>query len=255
MQRLKLIYTALILSILFLSSCTTPLKEITYLHNLQESDSTVMMPPTKQYKISKNDNLYISFITENQQTTDFLNLSQPGQNITSEASLELVTYVVDSQGNIHLPYLGDIHAEGKTIEELRTQLQNRINQVINNSSVVVKLVNRTITVLGDVESPGQYNMLKNSMTIFQALGEAGDLNDFGNRKKIRLIRKTDGKQNIVTLDLTDSRILTSAYYLVQPNDVIYVPPKHRVYGAKTLPFTTVFSTISTAVLLYNAMKK
>ena len=256
LKNMKTIIRFIVASGLFLlASCTTPLREITYLNNLPPQDSLVTARQTTPYQIRPNDNLYINVISSNPQAASFLNLANPDQNYSSDASIELITYIVDNNGNIFLPYIGKIHAEDKTVAQLRTELQEKVNKMLANSSVVVKLVNRTVTVLGDVNRPGQYTMRKNNMTVFEALGLAGDLNDFGNRKKVQLIRKNGDQEKVTTIDLTNAQLLASADYYVQPNDVIYIPPKHRIFGAKTLPFTTLFTTISTAVLLYTAFSK
>jgi len=253
---MKTVFRLIAAAGLFLfASCTTPLKEITYLNNLQIQDSVIQTHRVTPYQIRPNDNLYINVISDNPKASAFLNLAQPDQNYTSDAAIELITYIVDSNGNIVLPYIGKVHAADKTVDKLQTELQDKVNTMLANSSVLVKLVNRTVTVLGDVNHPGQYTMRKNNLTIFEALGLAGDLNDYGNRKKVQLIRKTGDEEQVTTIDLTNVELLASNDYFIQPNDVIYIPPKHRVFGAKTLPFTTLFTTISTAVLLYTAFSK
>lgn len=242
------------LLIFLVSSCTTPLKNITYLYNLGKADSTLQTVSPDLYTIHPNDNLYISIISDNPEAASFLNLSQPDRNYTSESSLELITYIVDDSGNIVLPYLGKQHVGGKTTNQVRDELQKQIDNIMENASVFVKLVNRSITVLGEVERPGQYRVNKNSMTIFEALGTAGDLSDYGNRKDVKVIRGEGAERHIATLDLTNSNITHSKYFYILPNDIIYVQPKNRVYGAKTLPFATLFTAISTAVLLYTSFR-
>ncbi|MEJ2004698.1 MAG: polysaccharide export protein [Cyclobacteriaceae bacterium] len=239
---------------LLFSSCTTPLKNITYLYDLGKADSTLETVSPEIYTIHPNDNLYISIISDNPDAASFLNLSQPDRNYTSESSLELITYIVDDDGDIVLPYLGKQHVGGKTTNQVRDDLQKQIDDIMENASVFVKLVNRTITVLGEVNRPGQYRVNKNSMTIFEALGTAGDLSDFGNRKDVRVIRGEGDERYVATLNLTSSDITDSKYFYVLPNDIIYVQPKNRIYGAKTLPFATLFTAISTAVLLYTSFR-
>ena len=243
-----------VLLILLVASCTTPLKNITYLYNLGKADSTLQTASPDIYTIQPNDNLYISIISDNPDAASFLNLSQPDRNYTSESSLELITYIVDDHGNIVLPYLGKQHVGEKTTNQVRDDLQKQIDNIMENASVFVKLVNRTVTVLGEVNRPGQYRINKNSMTIFEALGTAGDLSDFGNRKGVRVIRGEGNEREVVTLNLTNSNITHSKYFYILPNDIIYVQPKNRIYGAKTLPFATLFTAISTAVLLYTSFR-
>ena len=242
------------LVLLAVSSCTTPLKNITYLYNIRKVDSTLQTVSPDIYTIHPNDNLYISIISDNPEAASFLNLSQPDRNYTSESSLELITYIVDDDGNIVLPYLGKQHVGSKTTNQVRDELQHQIDDIMENASVFVKLVNRTISVLGEVERPGQYRVNKNSMTIFEALGTAGDLSDYGNRKDVKVIRGEGDQRHVATLDLTNSDITQSKYFYILPNDIIYVQPKNRVYGAKTLPFATLFTAISTAVLIYVSFK-
>ncbi|GET24688.1 polysaccharide biosynthesis/export family protein [Prolixibacter sp. NT017] len=244
----------LLLPTFLLSSCSTPLKNITYLYNLGKADSTLQTVSPDIYTIQPNDNLYISIISDNPEAASFLNLSQPDRNYTSESSLELITYIVDDNGTIVLPYLGKQQVGGKTTNQVRDDLQKQINNIMENASVFVKLVNRTITVLGEVNRPGQYRVNRNSMTIFEALGTAGDLSDFGNRKDVRIIRGEGEERKIATLNLTNSDITHSKYFYILPNDIIYVQPKNRIYGAKTLPFATLFTAISTAVLLYTSFR-
>jgi len=243
------------LLLLLLSSCTTSLKQITYLYDIRKADTTLQTVSPDIYNIQPNDNLYISIISDNPDAAAFLNLSQPDRNYTSESSLELITYIVDDQGNIVLPYLGKHHVGGMTTNQVRDELQEQVDEIMQNASVFVKLVNRTITVLGEVERPGQYRINKNAMTIFEALGTAGDLSDFGNRKGIKVIRGNGDQRHITTLNLTDSHLVDSEYFYVLPNDIIYVEPNHRIYGAKTLPFATLFTAISTAVLIYTSFSR
>jgi polysaccharide biosynthesis/export protein len=242
------------LATLLLFSCSTPLRQITYLYDIRNADSTLTTISPDTYTIHPNDNLYISIISDNPDAASFLNLSQPDRNYTSESSLELITYIVDEEGNIVLPYLGRHHVGGMTTNQIRDKLQMQVDEIMQNASVFVKLVNRTITVLGEVERPGQYRINKNALTIFEALGTAGDLSDFGNRRKIKVIRGNEDKRHTATLDLTNSNITQSDYFYILPNDIIYVEPEHRVYGAKTLPFATVFTAISTAVLVYSSFR-
>src|SRR5690606_37368657 len=115
--------------------------------------------------------------------------------------------LVDSQGKIAYPQLGEIVVENLTVSDVRNIIQEKINKYLESASVFVKLVNRNISVLGEVRNPGQKSMVKNQLTIFEALGTAGDITDYGNRKNVKLIRELpDGKQ-IIELDLTDPNII------------------------------------------------
>ena len=103
---------------------------------------------------------------------------------------------MDSQGNIEIPILGKIYLKNLTIEEAKEKIQTRADDFLVNSTVIVKHINFEITILGEVNRPGTYTVYKDNITILEALGLSGDLSDYANRKKIKLIRDN----NIIYLD-------------------------------------------------------
>ena len=243
--------------LLTIVSCTTPLREITYMNGIETGVSYPVGSIPDTYRIRSNDLLYISVIGEDPANTAFLNLVQT-QTTSYGQNLDLITYVVDESGKIWFPHFGEMEVAGHTVTEIREGLQVHIDRYLDNTSVFVKLVNRSITVLGEVRSPGQHGMLKNKLTIFEALGLAGDINDFGNRSNVKVIRETSGGKYVASIDLTDRNLMTSPHYYIMPHDVLYVEPTTKVYGRKTMPFgtgfTLTFSAISTTLLLLNFLK-
>jgi polysaccharide biosynthesis/export protein len=241
------------------TSCTTPLRKITYLNKIRTGVTYWGGPTLETYKIRSNDLLYIHVIGDDPASVAFLNLipTTYGGGGYSE-NLDLVTFIVDETGDIYYPQFGKIHVEGQTVDQIREELQGKVNQYMENTSVFVKLVNRTITVLGEVRAPGQHEMAKNQFSIFEAIGTAGDITDFGNRRDVKLIRETPSGKEVISIDLTNPKLVSSPYYYVLPNDILYIEPTTKVYGRKTMAFGTgfslLFSTISTALLLINYFK-
>ena len=98
-------------------------------------------------------------------------------------------------------------------------------------------------------------MIKNQLTIFEALGTAGDVTLYGNRKNLKLVRDTEKGRMVAQIDLTDPNLIHSPHYFILPNDVIYVEQRSNVHGQKTMPpgllWSIVLSTISTAILIYS----
>jgi polysaccharide export outer membrane protein len=244
--------------LLVMFSCTTPLQEITYLNTIETGKTYTDGPSPGIYQVRPSDHLYIHVIGDDPTAVAFLNLMPTTTGSFSSQSLELVTFIVDEEGNINYPQFGEIHVAGKTIDQIREELQKRVNTYMQNSSAFVKLINRTITVLGEVRTPGQHPMVKNKLSIFEALGTAGDINDYGNRRNIKLIREIQGGKLVESIDLTNPNLISSPYYYVLPHDILYVEASSKVYGRKTMPFGTgvslVFSAISTALLLINYLK-
>jgi polysaccharide export outer membrane protein len=170
---------------------------------------------------------------------------------TNPGTLYLEGYSINSEGMITLPIVGTIRVAGLTLEEVQSLVQTNINKYLNNATVFVKLLSYKIIVLGEVRNPGYYYAFNNQVTILEALGLAGDLTITGNRKNVKLIRQIPGGGNeVALLDLTDANLLTSSYFYLMPNDVLYVEPLQARTRRSNLDVATVaFSAITTAVLV------
>ncbi len=237
----------LIIALSFLFGSCSSLKKIQYLND--QASLAGIATGGGEYRIKAGDNLYVRIkgSTPIIVPDDNLGFSTFG----SESAIDLLSYTVGEDGCIALPLLGKIEVKGKNVDEAKTIIESKANEMYKKPAVIVKLVNKSVTVIGELNRPGQYTFIKNRMTIFEALGMAGDLNDFGNRKDIKLLRNIDGKERMVSIDITATDIIASEYYWIFPNDVLYVPPRNKVFGSKTLPFTGVIgvtvSIISTII--------
>ena len=239
------------LFILIIASCSRPLEEMTYMYGVKNSiypDG----PIPDDYKIRVNDQLFIQVIADNPENAAFLNLVQPGGSGNSNET-ELITYIVDVNGDIYFLLLGKFHVAGLTVKEIRDMLQEKVDNYLDNTAVFVKLVGRNITVLGEVDQPGQHRMIKNRLSIFEALGTAGDITDWGNYKEVMLIRETPEGKLVENIDLLNPNLIYSPYYYILPNDVLYVKLDTKVRGTKNVaPFTGLIlslSIITTALLV------
>ena len=109
-----------------------------------------------------------------------------------------------------------------------------------------------VTILGEVESPGVHYFFNNQTTILEAISLAGDFTDFGNRKKVKLIRRTGNETHTVMLDLNKADFVNTEYYFIHPNDLIYIEPiKAKGFDVGAQSVGIVLSVISTAALLAN----
>jgi polysaccharide biosynthesis/export protein len=119
----------------------------------------------------------------------------------------------------------------------------------------VKLVNRYVSVLGEVKAPGRYPFLQDRLSVYDAVGLAGDMSIFADRKDVTLTRNENGKNSLIKLDLTDPNILSSEYYFLRPNDIIYIKPmKKRIWGMPDFPFAIILSALSVTLLFYSVVK-
>ncbi len=247
----------LFLLTLFLFACT-PNKKLVYLQDNKKNISnrdTVIPHKSFSYKIQPKDILYVKVFSLDNQTSNAFN-SEPdakSQN-ANPTSLYLQSYSVNDSGCISLPIVGDVKVIDLNLDEASEVIKEAVSKYFIQSTVIVKLVSFKITVIGEVNKPGQINVYNDQLTILEAIGMVGDLTDNGNRKNIKLIRPTQNGSRIYTFDLTDKNLIQSDYYFLMPNDVIYVEPlKSKRFGFKNSPIQSVLSSLTTLVLLLNYM--
>ena len=255
---IKLSFILLLFTILF-SSCV-PQKKIKYLQKQQAEDTTTLYLNKRiiDYKIQPKDNIYIRIFSLDEKTFMFFNKQSSGggyNDYANDASIYLNSYSVTTEGYIDFPIVGQVYVKDLTVEQVKNVLQQLINEYLNETTVVVKMVNFNITIVGEVARPGQYKIYQDEITIFEAFSMAGDLTDFANRDKIALIRSTKGGSKVYYLDLNSDKILSSEFYYLMPGDIIYISPlKIKQWGFAAFPYAVVFTAISTALLLINYFK-
>lgn len=248
--RLQLILLGSLL--LSLGSCVTQSK-LPYLqtgaYSTQKPLQTENIRPV--YKLQAGDVLSIRVQSVQPVLSDIFNVPGP-QTITSSdpGTLYLTGYAVDDTGSINLPTVGRVKMQGLSMEEAQSLLQQKVAAYVRDANVLVKLLSFKITVLGEVRSPGRYFIYNPQATVFEALGMAGDLTEFGNRENIKLIRQTSKGSEVVLINLTDANLLKSPYYYLLPNDALYVEPlKARTSRGNATNLGIVFAGISAVVLL------
>ncbi|MFI3281955.1 MAG: polysaccharide biosynthesis/export family protein [Rikenellaceae bacterium] len=234
-------------------------KQVPYLQN---SGSLTISPhdsTSRLYNalIMPNDLITITVSTSDPTVAVPFNLTIPTVASTSQNTLtsqpSLQRYLVDSEGRINFPIIGEIHIAGLTKTEAEELIIEKLKPYLKEKPIVnVRVTNYNISVLGEVTRPGIFTIESEKVTIFEALAMAGDMTIYGKRVDVKLIREhTNGDREIVELDITDPEILTSPYYYLQQNDVVYVTPnKSKSKTAGISSSTTIwFSVVSTAVSL------
>ncbi|HEY5124341.1 MAG TPA: polysaccharide biosynthesis/export family protein, partial [Ignavibacteria bacterium] len=217
------------------------------------------------YRIQTRDILYITVkaMTSDGTIMDFLasSGSNAGVNLAQgESGGYLYGYDVNPEGNIVIPAIGTVKVDGLTLEETKKLLQESANKVFKNSTVECKLLSFKFTVIGEVRIPGTYMNYNNYLTVLEAVGRAGGVDDFGDRSKVLVVRPIDKGTRTFSINLQDKKLLTSEAYFLLPNDVVIVQPlKHKIFNMNLPTFsfilTTALSTITTTLLLINYFGK
>jgi len=142
-------------------------------------------------------------------------------------SQQVSSYTVDSNGNIDFPVLGEIHVEGMKREKIASYIKNELvrKNLVKDAVVIVEFMNMGVSVTGEVNRPGRFNIDRDHLTLLDALSMAGDLTIYGKRENVLVVRRENGKKTFYRVNLCDSRSLLSspAYYLRQ-DDMVYVEP-------------------------------
>ena len=145
-------------------------------------------------------------------------------------------YQVNASGNIDMPVIGTIRVAALNKNQLQTLLEQRLVSYVKNPTVLVRFLEFTINVLGEVRAPGAHKFFVDRVTIIDAISAAGDLTDQGKRDDVTVIREENGKRIYYKVDLRNRDVFESNVYVLQPNDVVYVSPtrnKLRYLSADT----------------------
>ena len=265
MNRVLKIGLVAVLFTLAFASCV-PQKKMLYLKDMQMAAENIskeyVNDRTVDYKLQPGDNLYIRFLNTIDQTSAAALAGDFGARttqLTSDASIYLQSYTLDEEGCIELPLTGKINLKNMTVDQAKEKMQTEINKFVNQTTLIVKLSNFNLTVLGEVTRPGMYKVYQSQINLFEALALAGNMTNFAKNDEVRIVRQTDNGSEIVTVDMGQADILSSPYYYLKPNDIIYVEPlKMKQWGFTAFPYSTVLSVVSlalTTVTLIFSLKK
>jgi polysaccharide export outer membrane protein len=245
----------LLVATMILSSCGSP-KNVAYLQNSDYIDFN-----RSEYlydaRIMPKDVLTITVSTVNPEAAVPFNLTVANtisvntRSLTSQPVLQ--TYLVANDGTIEFPVLGTLQVGGLTKSECEKMLHDKIRPYLNaaeNPVVTVRMSNYKISVLGEVARPGMFTVGNEKINILEALAQAGDLTIYGVRDNVKLIRENaNGKKEIHTLNLNDANIISSPYYYLQQNDIVYVEPNKVKAQNSTVGQTTTLWISATSILI------
>ncbi|MFT3886359.1 MAG: polysaccharide biosynthesis/export family protein [Flavobacteriales bacterium] len=223
-------------------------RNINYLQDGSLSNTSKLFTNRKfEYRIQVNDVLSIRVLGLDDANARFFNVESTtnGTIGVTEATLYVNGFSVDKSGNVQLPTVGRIKVQGLTVGEAQELVQKKINDYFTNATVILKLVSFRVSVLGEVERPGAYFVSNNQITLLEALALAGGPKEYGDKRHVTLMRQSDQGTQALYLDLGKTDVLSSEYYYLLPNDVVYVPALKARPGRMNLELLAIlFAAIS-----------
>jgi polysaccharide export outer membrane protein len=230
-----MLFTALV-CFLFFASCTTSNK-LAYFQNAMDTTYKQVLNVTEA-PLQKNDFISISISSLSAEASAIFNPIPAGNAKTATASgndAQYVGYLINSDGNIQLPILGNIKAAGMTKKQLKEYITNTIlaKKLLVDPLVDVRFLNFEVTVIGEVAAPKVITVPNEKISLIKALSMAGDLTVYGKRENVMLIREEDGVRKTRHLNLNSSNFLNSEYYYLKPNDIVYVEPNKAKVAASS----------------------
>ena len=255
-----------------MTSCISE-KKIVYLHG---ADTLYAVPKQIQQafelEIQPDDELAVSVASKDKELIERFNNNTligggssavSGSNTTNTTS-RIAYFLVDKEGNIEFPVFGTINTSGKTCKQLARELQSRFISEgwIGDAVVNVKVMSFKVTVLGDVKNPGTQTFQGERLTLLEALGKAGDMNNTAHRENVLVVREIGDKRVTYEVNMRDPKsVFDSPAYYLQQNDIVYVQPNKSVRVKGSTGYTllsvgaTVVSMIVSVVSLIIALKK
>ncbi len=226
-NRNVLLNTLLAATCALFASCAST-KNATYFNNVTNDTAVQRIAGNFEPAIQQNDILQITVSSINPQEAMLYNLPNAANSGATAVSGAAPGsgFLVDAAGNIQYPVFGTIHAAGLSTKTLADTIRQRFEQrqLLVDPVVNVRFLNFRVTLLGEVARPAVVTVTSEKISIMEALGMAGDITIYGKRENVMLIRDKDGARTVTRLNLNNANILSSPYYYLQPNDIVYVEP-------------------------------
>ena len=268
MRRLNKRNLWLLLLPLLLAACQS-YKKVPYFQNVEVVNEVEQQEKLYDAKIMPKDLLTIVVSCTNPELAIPFNLTVASNAGIAVSTSSYVTtqpvlqpYLVDNEGNINFPVLGELKLGGLTKREAEQLIIDKLKPYMKETPIVtVRMVNYKISVIGEVTRPGTFTISSEKVNLLEALAMAGDMTVYGLRDNVKLIREdANGKQQIVTLDLNKAETILSPYYWLQQNDIVYVTPNKAkarnsdVGNSTSLWFSATSILVSIVSLLVNILK-
>ncbi|MDD4755011.1 MAG: polysaccharide biosynthesis/export family protein [Prolixibacteraceae bacterium] len=241
-------------AIILQTSCRSS-KDLTMFQDLQNNVSLSNVPgKAPEYIIKPFDNLYLNVLTLDPEVNALFNPTMGGNSFGSgtqqmygdRPSQYINGYMVQADGTINLPILGQIEVAGLNLVEARLGIMERAEEYLKEPNVKVKVLNFKVNVTGEVRNPGIYYNYEGNLNVIDAISMANGITDFADLKNVLVIRHNENSTETFNIDFTDRSVYLSGAFYLQPDDVIYIKPnKFKGSRDNNTIFSLILSTFST----------
>ncbi len=218
-----------VLLVAVLCSCGTS-RGSSYLADMR-GDSTFIAAETSEIRLQPFDKISIVVSCRDAKLSALFNLPAVSQGVAGADTIGVQgfsQYTIDRDGNIDFPVLGTLNVAGLTRADLCRDIKRRLaeGRLLDDCVVTAEFCNLALSVLGEVRSPGRYAITRDCVTIFDAIGLAGDLTRNADRRHVTVVRREGGRQVAYEIDMTSAAgVYASPAYYLRQNDVVYVKRK------------------------------
>ena len=199
----------------------------------------------------------VKVISRNEESNNLFNLetnTNRENTALTAANLYLNGFTISQEGTIDIPNVGKVYVLNQTLEEAEATIAEKAEELLIDPFVIVKLANFQFTVLGEINAPGNYPVYKEGLTIYDAIAMAGGINDYGNLKKVKIIRSEKNNKQVYNVDLTSSNMLASEFFYLRNNDLIYIQPL-KFKGFRKSQSQLLLSALTTFAVVFNVYLK
>lgn len=233
-------------SLLMLTSCRTSNLFIdkTASNSVEDLDSVFYKNNEYEYHIRKDDKITISLWGQDELSVG----STYGIYNSNEVYGKWL--LVDAHGNVEIPKIGTFNVEKMTIITLKDTLKERYKEWIKNPVIDIKVLNREITVLGEVIDPQVINIDKERNTLLDMVARCKGFDAYANLKYIKVFRQVNEDVYVANINLEENENHLMKNINLYPGDVVIVPSKKYKEFDKRISTIIPFTTTLTAAAIF-----
>ncbi|MEN8119837.1 MAG: polysaccharide biosynthesis/export family protein [Bacteroidota bacterium] len=205
----------------------------------------------QDYKLQEKDILYVKITSYNKEVNEYFNLNNRNTGSNAQNSnFYLDGFTVNDSGYVQIPVLGHLKVLGLDMREVSELFQEKTDEHLTNAIVNVKLVSFFLSFLGEVNTQGQITVLQDNINILDAVALAGGISDYGNKRNVLVVRKTQNGTKTFHVDLTKRNLLTSDKFYLLPNDMVIVEPlRNKTFRMGISDYTMILSTLTSTITM------